>query len=115
MSQTDTKATHTPGPWRVISGEVWTDTSPTGAYDAHIADMCRDEPRTLPTERDANARLIALAPEMYDALMRLVGPSVTPPTPAGYGYRGAAAFAPWEQNLIDAQNVARGILSKKGG
>lgn len=64
---------HTPGPWAVKSGSVWTKHS---CYEdatqfARIAYMDRDCPHTRPTERDANARLIAAAPELLEALEKI--------------------------------------------
>lgn len=61
---------HTPGPWVCHSGMVW---KPDGSEDGiPIAHMDRSTPATRPTERDANARLIAAAPEMYEALRAIV-------------------------------------------
>ena len=57
----DTK--HTKGPWQVDCGMVQTEDG------TPIAWMDRDTPKTIPTERDANARLIAAAPQLY-ALVR---------------------------------------------
>ncbi len=59
---------HTPRPWYTVTGSVWT--TPGGPDDGgtHVAMMDRDEPKTTPTERDANARLIAAAPDMLEAL-----------------------------------------------
>jgi len=54
---------HTPGPWVVSSGEVYT--AKTGIP---IARMRRDTPDTTPTERDSNAQLIAATPELLLAL-----------------------------------------------
>jgi len=56
---------HTKGPWKVVYGEVYTvDNKP-------IADMVRDDTAAKagisPAERDQNARLIAAAPELFEA------------------------------------------------
>ena len=57
---------NTPGPWVYHSGMVWKDD---GSEDGiPIARMDRETPQTVPVERDANARLIAAAPEMLKAL-----------------------------------------------
>lgn len=57
---------HTKGPWKVKNGAVYTE------KEAPIAKMVRDdsalEAGIYPVERDANARLIAAAPEMLEAL-----------------------------------------------
>ena len=56
---------HTPGPWHVASGSVYSETGAT------IAHMFREPERgntIRPVERDTNAALIAAAPDMYEAL-----------------------------------------------
>lgn len=69
----DTKANYTLGPWQVISGAVYTaDPRYTDEEQVSIARMDRDTQDTLPCERDANARLIAAAPELLDALKAIV-------------------------------------------
>lgn len=59
---------HTAGPWYAVTGSVWT--TPGGPDDGgtHVAMMDREEPKTKPVERDANAHLIAAAPDMLEAL-----------------------------------------------
>ena len=69
----ETKQRFTPGPWTCHSGMVWKDgpdVYPKGDKDGvPIATMCREPNNgTLPVERDANARLIAAAPELLAAL-----------------------------------------------
>lgn len=61
---------HTPGPYKVISGEIYA--SPDLIKEVRIAFMDRTTPDTRPTERDANAHLLAAAPEMLDLLYRLL-------------------------------------------
>ena len=67
---------HTPGPWVCHSGMVWKDGPevwPQGQENGiPIARMDRDTPETAPTERDANAHLIAAAPDLFQALDELV-------------------------------------------
>lgn len=55
----DTK--HTPGPWEYESGSIWSDLA------GRIGRADRDNPTTCPTERDANARLMAASPELLAA------------------------------------------------
>jgi hypothetical protein len=52
-------AKHTPGPWHVGGGDI---------RDAKSYAVALIDPRDKLGERDANARLIAAAPEMYEAL-----------------------------------------------
>jgi hypothetical protein len=62
--------THTKGPWICHSGMVW---KPDSSEDGiPIARMARDDNRTMPVERDANASLIAASPEMLEALEAIV-------------------------------------------
>lgn len=60
---------HTTGPWVCHSGMVWKPDNSTDGYP--IAKMDRDTPKTTPTERDANARLIAAAPDLLNVCQRL--------------------------------------------
>ena len=74
-----TTHTHTSGPWKVVTGEDWdgaTVQNPNGRIVA-CCDGCdipgaTKEPTT--EEAKANARLIASAPDMLDALRRLTHP-----------------------------------------
>lgn len=66
------KNKHTPGPWVCHSGMVWTGVTEHDAREYPIARMDRDTPHTSPTDRDANARLIAAAPDMLEALERII-------------------------------------------
>ena len=67
------KTQHTPGPWIMHSGMVWKDGPDVypkgkGLDGIPIARMDRErENGTMPCERDANARLIAAAPELLAA------------------------------------------------
>lgn len=72
-----TKAGHTPGPWTVkrhvdsVTGEPYKT-----LYESHIAvepDVCAVWAPPQNAEREANARLIAAAPAMLEALRRIVG------------------------------------------
>lgn len=67
---------HTPGPWRIMSGMVVSDT-PKDEYKTTAVAYCSDEFQHkggLPygKERDANAKLIAAAPELLEALQDLL-------------------------------------------
>lgn len=59
-------AKHTPGPWDALSFGVF-------AQDVLVASVYGDDPDCRPDDRMwANARLIAAAPELLDALQWLV-------------------------------------------
>lgn len=62
---------HTPGPWVFAYGSVYREDTLHDESSIRIALMDRNEPHTMPTERDANARLIAAAPELLEALKLL--------------------------------------------
>lgn len=64
-----TPVSFTPGPWVFAYGSVYKGTfeTLTDHNSLRIALMDRNEPQTQPTERDANARLIAAAPELLAA------------------------------------------------
>ena len=57
---------HTKGPWRVFSKFK------TGAIDVISANSEICLCRSAEADNEANARLIAAAPEMYDALVRII-------------------------------------------
>ena len=59
---------HTPGPWGIKTTETGTKavfSSSTGAWVAHTV-------RSLSSTQDANARLIAAAPDLLEALNRVL-------------------------------------------
>ena len=71
-----THATHTPGPWR--------QGMPHGACMANIYDkkhLCIAEVGVFgcPVEQEANARLIAAAPDLLTALRAIYGAHIAPP------------------------------------
>lgn len=57
---------HTPGPWTLAGGRVIETTSGEFAVNRTTGDGWRRSPREL----DANARLVAAAPELLEALRR---------------------------------------------
>ena len=71
MNSTDQKQKHTPGPWYVLETKhcVGGPLGPNG-IGSGIA-MCGMRART-PEEQEANARLIAAAPDLLDALKGIV-------------------------------------------
>lgn len=72
------EVTHTPGPWKVVS-YCWSDCGIYAAEDKFfgcslsIKDEATEENQdALESEMDANARLIAAAPEMLESLENII-------------------------------------------
>ena len=61
MTMTDAK--HTPGPWRVLNGYVF-------AGDVFVA-CCESSIDRPHVDEEANCRLIAAAPTLYDTLITI--------------------------------------------
>ena len=59
---------HTPGPWRVV--DSWNDHMVEGQNGEEI--IWQDGPHNTPTINEANARLIAAAPDLLEALEDLI-------------------------------------------
>ena len=59
---------HTPGPWKIV--DSWEDHTIEGPKGEEI--IFQDGPYQTPSIKEANARLIAAAPEMLKALEMLV-------------------------------------------
>ena len=64
----DEEPTYTPGPWVFTYGAVYQCSDMDDDEGICIAKADGNSPHTLPTERDANCRLIAAAPELLEAL-----------------------------------------------
>lgn len=106
------KYPHTPGPWIVESGAVYTEheykcSIPGCGVHIPIANMDREHGNgTTPVERDSNARLIGAAPDLFKVASRCLG---------YFNYMGAQGsdFTPdaaWLKPLIDAINKAQGEM-----
>ena len=93
-------AKHTPGPWSVDEPwQVWAESA--GAY---VAITQVEEFETLPRDQiEANARLIAAAPTMYEALTLIAN---TDPVDAALGPQRAVRIA------RAAIGVARAAIAK---
>lgn len=72
MATEQAKAAHTRGPWRVWDGKggamprIITDAAGSSVADANAGFPCSRE------EQDANARLIAAAPDLFEASLNLL-------------------------------------------
>lgn len=104
-----TKTMFTPGPWRVSLSDA-TDVNGDTSFSPIGGCGCCDSPWANPpeqerrAERDANARLISAAPELYEALQELLEVS------------GDAK--PRKRSLLrhtDAKDAARAALAKARG
>jgi 23S rRNA maturation mini-RNase III len=65
-------STHTPGPWKVISRAGYSGHCVADNYTRSVAAFPSNSKRDE-TERDANARLIAAAPDLLAALQDIIG------------------------------------------
>jgi hypothetical protein len=72
--------THTPGPWEVLSRSIYQVDAIGGREVVHGNGI---KGRDNNQEREANARLIAAAPELLAALKGLVGAHLSTPGPRG--------------------------------
>ena len=59
---------HTPGPWKIV--DAWNDYMVEGQNGEEI--IWQDGPHDTPTINEANARLIAAAPDLLDALVMVL-------------------------------------------
>lgn len=105
------KAKHTPGPWTLTAdGAGWyIECSPERGHSvAYIrAEIGEEDPDTSDDEKEANARLIAAAPELLEALQ-----AVSRSFPTDRDMRDAG----WERAEIDLAcrdyEAARAAISK---
>lgn len=66
-------AQHTTGPWKTnknAAGNIWIQAQ--GRFIAEITPAYGEVPESIQAERQANARLIASAPELLEALQSLL-------------------------------------------
>lgn len=88
---------HTPGPWHVIDGGIWVDC----ANNKPVALIsCRHG-----VERDANAALIAAAPDLLAALKGLMA----------HSHIADSAAEDKDAEDHDAERAARAAIAKAGG
>jgi hypothetical protein len=102
----DALSKHTPGPWSITRGYT-----KTGYPCFWINGMSADEKRDAPT-LDADARLIAEAPELLEALRELLASDLAqfPPYEAG-----KEAQDTWSHRRAAARNNARDAIVKATG
>ena len=94
-------AKHTPGPWTHEGQGDITGIEDGGDIDG-LVDVCSVYLRTAPGRHDANARLIAAAPDLLAALTDVIGW-----VPGGIAFHTNAAFAAVER--------ARAAIAKATG
>lgn len=113
MSQPDKPAAHTPGPWLIAGDdepmpgvpaiEISTETGPDWKLVAYV--MCDGETNRLADVDRANARLIAVAPELIEALRRIAGGNFD-------GASNLAAAGSWQDIVTALQGIARAAIAK---
>lgn len=93
-------AAHTPGPWRSSGTHVWSE----AAKDRGNVAECEDFECSTDAERAANARLIAAAPEMLEALRVIAAwePSRRPDEEGG-------------MSIMEAIDTARAAIARAEG
>lgn len=106
---------HTPGPWTASEGypsSVWHVDMPGRTFSITVS-IDDDEERDVPDEEtEANARLMAAAPELLAALKRLASAASTPSSPhkAGHGMDQSATHEGLSN--CEALVVARAAIDK---
>lgn len=106
---------HTPGPWVAYHGPMGMDDGLNPFFKGIVAILQQsggDENTAVTTVNDrtafayeANARLIAAAPEMYDALMTIARGRLGDD---GRRYD----WTPWQQQGADAREIAQAVLAR---
>jgi len=96
---------HTPGPWDLSDYTDDKDAYEINANKKLIAEILN--------ANEANARLIAAAPELLELAEGMLGFEIA--TPRDYKTKGAASFSPLCRYIIDLQNKARKIIAEATG
>jgi hypothetical protein len=104
-----TEKTHTPGPWRVSQ------TYPLGDYCIHAAGIPQQlaylaESKVKDWPLEANARLIAAAPDMLAAL-RNVQKLIAEAALTGFNYKDGD----WPERLFESQQVTSAAIESATG
>ena len=92
---------HTPGPWRVV--DSWNDYMVESQNGEEI--IWQDGPHQTPAIKEANARLIAAAPDLLEALEHMLHRAH--PAYVGNDYM--------REKLIAARETARAAIAKAKG
>lgn len=102
---------HTPGPWHVVSDEAVKVTDNFGATLA-TATFVHLQGRRVPSEVEANATLMAAAPELLEALKELLAAelAIFPSAEAGKEAQDA-----WADRRAAARNNAAFVIAKATG
>lgn len=107
-------ATHTPGPWIAESFDRYVREEATGGT---IAQICKDDGHVdaktrQPMPFDANARLIAAAPDLLQALRNLVACFDTTSPDHEAFWEGEAESAAYAERHITSDQVRERVLAE---
>ena len=94
---------HTPGPWKATGNEIWTDYP---GVPLKVATATRFAPMNG-IDTDANARLIAAAPELLKAI-ELILPLAKGYSPGGQFAEARATTQQWINFAVETAAKARG-------
>ncbi len=113
---------HTPLPWVFAYGAIYRDLPNLQAENSgiRIAQMDRNEPHTMPVERDANAAYIVKAVNAHDELVGALENAIAALDCAidflgddcDYGIQDLKASAVWLPKIKATAKAARSILAK---
>jgi hypothetical protein len=119
-TMTTAKAMHTPGPWKIVTAWPYEVRKGDGATCHRIAD-CRDYNCIAYTkENEANARLIAAAPDLLSALKKIVegGMPLNPQLLDAFRDEPSAAFNDRKSKYLrewKTFNIATSAISQAEG
>ena len=110
MTATPRETEHTPGPWEAtdLSEAHWVETNHRWGIFSASRRVAKVE--GVGGEYEANARLIAAAPDLLEALKAMV--AITNDSRGVDGYHLNGDIAEWDE--FDAINQARAALAKAG-
>lgn len=101
----EVKATHTPGPWLMMGRTVYALRGGTNRFDAYVQGY-----DVQVGEIEANARLIAAAPDLLEAL-RNVQQLISEAAMTGFNYK----TGDWPERLFASQQKTSAALARATG